>query len=147
MESEWIGGVYRRPRAEAGPRKAQQALNQLVEQEWAELPYIMMRITGAAASRNGRRFYWRDRSVHCGDIELNLIRSRSDDGLFTYTAVYSRERWSLEDPRRDLLIPLHPSFEDGQLRWCAEGISDTENLRSDDLAAVLLAKLLHLQHH
>jgi hypothetical protein len=141
LESRGVEGIYCCPEREDAPTNVLKPLNQLLEQEWAELPYTMMRIAGATRSQGGKRFYWRDQCVQCGDIELDLIRSQSEGATFTYTAIYSREGNSLNDHRRDLLVPLQPSLEGNQLRWSAPGICDTADLTSEELAEVLLAKL------
>src|ERR1700756_3456506 len=94
-----------------------QRLNGLIEQEWPELFYTMMRITAAAGSREKKRFYWRDHCVQRGDVELNPVRNPSEDGFSTYTAIYSAEDHSGRDFHRDLLVPLYPSLEGQQLRW------------------------------
>jgi hypothetical protein len=104
----------------------------------------MMRITAAARSRDGKRFHWRDHCVERGGFELNLIMSRTEDGLSNYTAIYSREEFSRKDLRCDLLVPLDPSVKNHQLRWSASGICDTATLTSEELAEVLLAKLVTL---
>jgi hypothetical protein len=113
----------------------------LTEQEWAELPYIMMRITATTRAQGGKRFYWRDHCVQCGDIELNLVRSGSEDGTSVYTAIYSREDHSRDDCHHDLLVPLLPSLEDHQLRWAAPALCGTTKLTAEELAQVLLAEL------
>jgi len=101
----------------------------------------MMRITAATRFQNGKRCYWRDQSVQCADIELNLIRSGPEDGRLVYTAIYSREDDSRTDDRHDYLVPLHPSIEDHQLRWEAPTLCGTTKLTAEELAQVLLAQL------
>lgn len=130
----------------ATPGKTQRQLDRLIEQEWLELPYTMMRLTADTREWRRLRVYWRDRCVQVGNIELNLIRSRSDDGSATYTAVYSRDSHSLDCLRRDLLVPLHPSLEDHQLRWNTPTLCDPENWTSEELAEALLAKFCELRH-
>lgn len=101
----------------------------------------MMRIT-AARVRGAKRFYWRDRCVECDDIELNLIRSRSADGAFLYTAAYSVEDDSRKGRRRDLLVPLEPSLEGQQVRWSAPGLSDMAEFTTRELAKALVDRLI-----
>lgn len=128
---------------EETPRVAtQRRLDRLVGQEWPELPYAMMRMAVARKTQCGQRFYWRDLSVQYGDIELSLIGSPSKDATSTYTAIYSREDHSEESFRHGFLVPLHPSLEEDQLGWSAPNICDTANLTSEELAEVLLAKLV-----
>ena len=141
LGSEGVEGVLRHPRGKAAARKKRQRLDRLTEQEWAELPYIMMRITTAIRTQNGKRFYWRDQSVQCGEIELNLNRSDSEDGTFVYTAIYSREDDSRKDSRHDFLVPLQPLLEDHQLRWAAPALCGTTKLTAEELAQVLVAQL------
>jgi hypothetical protein len=106
----------------------------VLERDWSELPYAMMRITAARRPWDGRRVYWRDRTVQLGDIDLNLVDTRTRDDLPSYTATYA-----LDDLRRE--FTLHPSLEDNQLRWSAPGISEV-NLTTDQLAEKLLSKLV-----
>ena len=101
-----------------------------------------MRITAAAGSKEKKRFYWRDHCVQRGDVELNAVRNPSEDGFSTYTAIYSAEDHSRKDFHRDLLVPLYPSLEGQHLRWSAPSICERSNLTSNELAEVLLAKLV-----
>ena len=59
-----------------------------------------------------------------------------------YTAIYSVEDHSRENFHRDLLVPLNPSLEGQELRWSASSIWDKANLTSEELAEVLLARLV-----
>ena len=115
-------------------RKQEQSFNQLLERDWSELPYAMMRITAARRPWDGNRVYWRDRTVQLGEIDLNLTKSRARDDASRYTAIYARE-----ELRRS--FTLQPLFEDDQLRWSAAGISDV-TLTTDQLAEKLLSKLV-----
>jgi hypothetical protein len=131
------GGVesfYSGPRSVVARKKAKgQDSNHLIETDWEELPYTMMRITGARRPWDNNRVYWRDRTVQLGDIDLHLSRNRGDAASH-YTAVYTRD-----ELRRDFI--LHPSLEDDELRWSAPGISDV-SLTSGQLAEKLLSKLV-----
>jgi hypothetical protein len=106
----------------------------LLEREWSELPYAMMRITAARRPWDGNRVYWRDRTVQLGEIDLNLTKSRARDDASRYTAAYARE-----ELRRSFI--LQPLFEGDQLLWSAPGISDA-TLTTDQLAEKLLSKLV-----
>ena len=116
-----VGGVeslYGSPRPEAARKKAKsQDLNHLLERDWDEMPYTMMRITAARRPWDNNRVYWRDRTVQLGGIDLNLSGT-CDDKAPCYIATYTHEQL-----RRD--FTLHPSLEDDQLLWSAPGISDT----------------------
>ena len=130
-----VESFYSLQHPEAAPKKVKkQSLNQLIENEWSELPYAMMRITAARRPWDGKRLYWRDRNVQLGDIDLNLIRSRTQDDVSTYTASYTQE-----ELRRS--FALHPSLEDDELRWSAPGICDA-SLTTVQLAEKLLIKLV-----
>ena len=126
------------PRLKAATRDAQQyqqqLLNQLLEVEWSELPYAMMRITAARRPWDGNRVYWRDHNVQLGDVDLNLVKTPGQDDAPRYTALYTQE-----ELRRD--FALHPSLEDNQLLWSAPGISDAQ-LTTDQIAEKLLSKLV-----
>lgn len=111
------------------PNKLDRAL--LIRREWAELPYAMMRLTATRMSWDHRHLYWRDETVHLGEIKLTLAKKRAPG----YVAIYS-----LEDQRRD--FALSPSFEDDQLRWSAPGVSDHAQLTTQQLAEKLLSKLI-----
>lgn len=115
-------------------KKPQQQLNQLVEREWSELPYAMMRITAARRSWEANRVYWRDRNVELGEIGLHLHKARAKGDVAGYTATYSHE-----ELRRDFL--MQPSIADSQLYWSAPGISDVQ-LTTNQLAEKLLNKLM-----
>jgi hypothetical protein len=131
-----VGPFRGRPRSKAAPKakKQDQQLDQLLERQWSELPYAMMRITAARRPWDGNRVYWRDRTVQLGGVELNLARTRAQADASSYKATYA-----LDELRRK--FPLHPSLEDDQLRWSAPGISEV-NLTTDQLAEKLLAKLV-----
>lgn len=118
-------------------KKREQPLNQLVESEWSELPYAMMRITAARRPWDGNRVYWRDRNVQLGDVDLNLVKNPAEDAAPAYTAVYGTD-----ELRRE--FTLHPSLEDGQLGWTAPGICNEVQLTTDQLAEKLLSKLVTL---
>lgn len=134
LGSGGVESLYR-SRPEAAPKKAKKPnLGQLIESEWSELPYAMMRITAARRPWDNNRVYWRDRNVQLGEIDLNLIRIQSENDAARYTAVYTRD-----ELRRD--FPLRPSLQDNQLRWAAPGISDVK-LTTDQLAEKLLGKLV-----
>ena len=131
------GGVesfYSGLRSEAPRKKAKgQDPNHLIENDWDELPYAMMRITGARRPWDNNRVYWRDRTVQLGDIDLHLSRNRGD-AASRYTVAYTRD-----ELRRDFI--LHPALEDDELRWSAPGISDV-SLTTNQLAEKLLSKLV-----
>ena len=110
--------------------------DQLIDHEWSELPYTMMRVTAARRPWDGNRVYWRDRTVQLGEIDLNLAKLPPHADRLGYTAIYS-----LDDLRRE--FTLHPEFEDDQLRWSAPGIS-AATLTTDELAERLLGKLVTL---
>lgn len=125
----------RHPRATArDSKKPQEQLDQLLDREWSELPYTMMRITAARRPWDNNRVYWRDRNVQLGEIDLHLAKGRAQEDASRYTAVYRHE-----ELRRD--FPLQPSFEDNQLRWTAPGITDAK-LTTNQLAERLLGKLV-----
>ena len=116
-------------------KKLQQQFDQLLEHDWSELPYAMMRITAARRPWDGKRVYWRDRTVQLGEIDLNLTMVRAQDDAPRYVAVYTQEELHRK-------FALHPSLEDGQLRWSAPGICDATDLTTDQLAEKLLSKLV-----
>jgi len=120
--------------AAKGAKKQAQAPDQLIDLEWSELPYTMMRLTAARRPWDNKRIYWRDRTVQLGDIELKLIRHAGRNQESGYKAVYS-----LDDLHRD--FTLQPVLEGDGLRWSAPGISDLP-LTADQLAETLLSKLV-----
>lgn len=117
-------------------KKQELQLNQLIQREWFELPYAMMRLTAARRPWDANRVYWRDRIVQLGEINLHLHKTRAKVDASGYTATYSRE-----DLRRD--FSLNPKIENGQLYWSALGISEVR-LTTDQLAEKLLSKLVTL---
>ncbi len=124
-----------RTKATAKETKRQdQTLNKLLEREWSELPYAMMRLTAARRPWDGKAVYWRDRIVQLGDIDLDLAKRPAKNDASIYAAVYS-----IDELRREFI--LHPSLEDEQLRWSAPGIFDAQ-LTTEQLAEKLLAKLV-----
>lgn len=130
-----VESIYGRPLAEATRRKTKKPdPNQLIEQEWSELPYAMMRLTAARRPWDGKRIYWRDQNVQLGEIDMNLVKIRTQRNGTTYTASYTHN-----ELRRD--FPLKPSLEDNQLRWSALDISDVQ-LTTNQLAEKLLARLV-----
>ena len=135
LNSSGIDAFRSRP-PQVAPKqsKKQEQPSQLVEREWLELPYAMMRITGARRAWDSNRVYWRDRNVHLGEIDLHLHKTRTRHEAPGFIATYSHE-----ERHRDFL--LHPSVEDGQLRWSAPEISDVQ-LTTDQLAEKLLGKLV-----
>jgi hypothetical protein len=127
--------VLRRPRSRTLAKETQKPTpDQLLEHEWSELPYAMMRISAARRHWDGKHVYWRDRTVQLGDIDLKLTRTASRDGATSYTATYS-----LEDRRRH--FTLQPLLEDGGPRWSAPELSDVK-LTTTQLGEKLLAKLV-----
>lgn len=110
--------------------KFDRALNELIRREWAELPYAMMRLTASRLSWDHNHLYWRDETVHLGELKLTLAKKRASG----YVAVYS-----LEDQRRN--FALSPLFEDNQLRWSAPAICEAQ-LTTPQLAEKLLSKLI-----
>lgn len=132
-----IGPLPPRPRSRTTAKQAKQRdlqLTQLLEREWSELPYAMMRITAARRPWDNNRVYWRDRTVQLGEIDLSLLNTGANDHASSYTATYA-----LDELRRE--FTLHPSLQDDQLRWNAPGISEV-NLTTDQLAEKLLSKLV-----
>ena len=111
--------------------KNERALNELIRREWAELPYAMMRLTANRMSWDHNHLYWRDETVHLGEIQLTLAKKRAPG----YVAIYARE-----DQRR--AFALSPSFEDNQLRWSAPAICDNVKVTTQQLAEKLLSKLI-----
>ena len=107
---------------------------QLLEHEWSELPYAMMRITAARRPWDNKRVYWRDRTVQLGDIDLNLTRARNQSNTHRYAATYK-----LDELRRD--FALQPSLEDDVLRWSAPDLCDAR-LTTAQLAEKLLTRLV-----
>jgi len=118
------------------PTKQNQNLSDLARQDWAELPYAMMRLTANSMRWDDKHLYWRDRIVQLGEIDLTLKRHRSDHQAPHFAAVYR-----LEESRRD--FELYPSIEDGQLRWTTPGLCDTAKLTTPQLAEKLLGKLVN----
>ena len=51
-------------------KKLQQQFDQLLEHDWSELPYAMMRITAARRPWDGKRVYW---------TLLGLLRGRTNE--------------------------------------------------------------------
>ena len=115
-------------------KKQDQILHNLLERDWPELPYAMMRLTAARRPWDANRVYWRDRTVQLGDIDLDLAKTSEEGAAPTYTAVYAND-----ELRRE--FTLHPSLEDEQLRWSAPGIAEVQ-LTTDQLAEKLLSKLV-----
>jgi hypothetical protein len=128
-----LGGPLRSKAKET--KKPDQTLNNLLERDWSELPYAMMRITAARRPWDGNRVYWRDRTVQLGEIDLNLVKNPAQGDTPRYTALYTHD-----ELRRS--FALHPSLEDGQLRWSAPGVYDAAQLTTDQLAEKLLARLV-----
>ena len=133
--------LHGRARSQAASRKAKkqeqqlnQQLSQLIEREWSELPYAMMRISAARRPWDGKHVYWRDRTVQLGDIDLNLVKVRAEEDGSGYAAAFSQE-----ELRRD--FTLHPSLEDQQLRWTAPGLFHAQ-FTTEQLAERLLSKLV-----
>jgi hypothetical protein len=127
-----------RPHRGAAPdksKKQDQQLNQLLDREWSELPYAMMRLTAARRPWDNKRLYWRDSIVQLGEVDLNLTECRPEHDAATYVATYE-----LRGRRRD--FALLPSLEGDQLRWSASGIFDAATLTTDQLAEKLLARLV-----
>ena len=123
------------PHSQVPSKKAKKPRpDQLLEREWAELPYAMMRVTAARRPWDANRVYWRDRNVQLGEIGLHLHKTRAKGDASGHTATYSRE-----DLRRDFF--LHPSLGGEQLYWSAPGISDAQ-LTTDQLAEKLLSRLV-----
>ena len=108
--------------------------DQLLDREWSELPYAMMRITAARRPWDNKRVYWRDRTVQLGDIDLNLTRARNQSNTHRYAATYK-----LDELRRD--FALQPSLEDDVLRWSAPDLCDAR-LTTAQLAEKLLTRLV-----
>lgn len=120
--------------ATAKLKKHEQSFAQLLDREWSELPYAMMRLTAARRPWDANRVYWRDRIVQLGNIDLNLAKTRASDDASRYMATYRQD-----ELRRD--FPLQPSLENDQLRWSAPGISDV-HLTTEQLAEKLLSRLV-----
>lgn len=129
-----VESLCARPRPVVARNKAKsQDPNHLLEHDWDELPYAMMRLTAARRPWDNNRVYWRDRTVQLGEIDLHLHRTRADNAS-SYTATYAHE-----ELRRN--FTLHPSLEDNELRWSGPGISNT-TLTTNQLAEKLLSKLV-----
>jgi hypothetical protein len=137
-----IASLNRRPFSESATPDAKKPRSprEQVRQEWAQLPFVMMRLTASRMSWDQKRLYWRDRDVQLGDIELTLARGRAEDRAPTHAATYRHG-----DLRREFAI--HPSLEDNGVRWTAPGISDTANLSTEQLAEKLLGKLVTFYTH
>lgn len=135
LDNIGIDALRGHPHSEIAPKQAkkQEHLNQLIDREWSELPYAMMRFTAARRPWDTNRVYWRDRNVQLGENDLHLHRTRAGHNV-GYTATYSHE-----ELRRD--FSLHPSLDGDQLRWSAPGISEV-HLTTDQLAEKLLSKLV-----
>jgi hypothetical protein len=119
----------------AKPAKKQDlSLNQLLEREWSELPYAMMRISAARRPWDVNRVYWRDNTVQLGDIDLDLVKVPGNNGPTGYVASYTQG-----GNRRDFV--LHSSLENDELRWSAPGISEVQ-LTTVQLAEKLLSHLV-----
>ena len=127
-----------RPNVPAPPKKTkkqEQFLNQLIDREWSELPYAMMRLTAARRPWDENRVYWRDCNVQLGDLDLNLVKAVGEDDAPCYTASYTQDELRCD-------FTLHPSLETDQLRWSAPGITNGLKLTTTQLAEKLLAKLV-----
>lgn len=126
-----------------------QNLNALVEHEWAELPYTMMRLTPSRSRWDAKPFYWQDRTLQLGDIDLNLTKTRVNDSSPNYLATFRinearRAVTPHPSPKARLThreFTLHPVLQGGQLRWSSAGIGDSLKLNNDQLAESLLSKL------
>lgn len=127
-------------RAAAKPVKHARVLDDLIRNEWRQLPYVMMTLTASRMPWDASHLYWRDRKVQLGNMELALARVRGVQELRGYAAIYK-----FEDRRRDFL--LHPSIEGNQLRWSAPGICDTVTLTTPQLGEKLLARLITFYTH
>ena len=127
------GRLRSRPTAKE-TKKQEQNFAQLIEREWSELPYAMMRISAARRPWDGKRVYWRDRIVQLGDVDLHLKKSRAADSASPYTAAYTQAELRCD-------FTLHPSLEEEQLRWSAPGITEVQ-LTTEQLAEKLLGKLV-----
>jgi hypothetical protein len=126
-----------RPNPEVAPKSAKKQAhteNQLLEREWSDLPYAMMRLTAARRAWDANRVYWRDRNVQLGEIDLHLNKTRAKGDVGGYTATYSHE-----DFQRNFF--LHPSVNGGRLYWSASEISEVQ-LTTDQLAEKLLSRLV-----
>jgi len=121
--------------ARKNPTKQIQSLDDLAKQDWAELPYAMMRLTANRMRWDDKHLYWRDRTVQLGELDLTLKKHRSDHQAPVYAAVYR-----LEESRRDFAV--YPSIEDGQLYWSTPGLCETAKLTTPQLAENLLGKLV-----
>ena len=132
--SETLHGRARSQAAAGKTKKQEQHLHQLIEKEWSELPYAMMRITAARRPWDGKHVYWRDRTVQLGDVDLNLVKTRAHEDGSGYAAAFSQE-----ELRRD--FTLHPSLEEDQLRWTVPGLFHTQ-FTTEQLAERLLSKLV-----
>lgn len=133
--SNGLEALYGRARSTAAPAELKkQSFAQLLEQEWSELPYAMMRLTAARRPWDTNRVYWRDRNVQLGEVDLNLTKTPAADDTSEYTASYRQD-----ELRRD--FALQPSLEDDQLLWTAPGISNVQ-LTTAQLAERLLGKLV-----
>lgn len=114
--------------------KKRETLNDVIEREWSELPYAMMRFGAARRPWDANRVYWRDRNVQLGDVDLNLITFAAQDDKPSYIAAFEQDGL-----RHD--YTLKPSRKDGQLCWAAPGLAD-EKLTTEQLAQKLLGKLV-----
>jgi len=54
--------------ARKNPTKQIQSLDDLAKQDWAELPYAMMRLTANRMRWDDKHLYWRDRTLQLGEI-------------------------------------------------------------------------------
>lgn len=137
LNTPGLDALSRRPRTRSLAKEARkQPLTpaQLLDHEWSELPYAMMRIGAARRRWDGKHVYWRDRTVQLGDIDLNLTRHAPHNGEPNYAATYT-----LDDLRRH--FTLHPSLEVDGPRWSAPEFADTM-LTTPQLAEKLLGKLV-----
>ena len=95
-------------------KQQKQHLKQLIECEWSELPYAMMRITAARRPWDGNRVYWRDRIVQLGDVDLNLINRDAENVTPSYrlsTRLKNRARSSTSIPRSRTINSVGPRPE------------------------------------
>ena len=123
---------------------------ELADREWNELPYAMMQITATSDVGAKTHLFWQDQTLELGDIDLNLARSSINEDDPTYTVTYSVNelrraligRPSPEPSELHRTFTVHPSFQNGEIRWTAPGLSKPSNLSTRQLAEKLVNELL-----
>jgi hypothetical protein len=110
-------------------------LNRLAQHAWDELPYEMMRLTARESARH-HHFYWRDQVLYLNDAQLSFATFQKRGQGPSYSAFF-RSGPLKED------LASSPTLEGTELRWITPGLSDSQPVTSQQLAAKLLNKLVN----